>query len=171
MGFFSTYGASKQDIVKECIADSPRYKPSDKNYETECKTLCHRLIGNVLWTVQEITKYFHNGIESRCFIGCYLLSKSEGDWGYRPMDEGMGPYQYNCPLKYLAMAPEANKEWREKVRAWHVCYSRKIEVGKTYTLIQCRIPEAKVSSLKPLQGTYDGHTFSLKKNLIGEEKV
>jgi hypothetical protein len=35
------------------------------------------------------------------------------------MDETMGPFYYDCPLEYLALAPETNPAWRAKVLAHH----------------------------------------------------
>lgn len=180
MGYFSTCGASKADIVKEITQDSPRHQASDwsnaeqkivqLDYEVESKTLTKRVISSVLWTVQEVTRHYPGQApKSERFIGCYLLSKHrDGDWGYKPMDESVHPYYFSCPLAYLGMVPEQNKEWREKVREWHNKQNRKLEVGKSYFLNGCRIPEVCISSLKPLRGIYNGHLFRLKKDLIGD---
>lgn len=53
------------------------------------------------------------------FIACFLLKKSEGLWGYKNIEESMHPYQYSCPLSYLAMAPVACEKWREGVRQYY----------------------------------------------------
>jgi hypothetical protein len=46
-----------------------------------------------------------------------------GDYGYKDMDESMGPCYYDCPLDLIDMAgPPPNEyaaTWREAVRAWH----------------------------------------------------
>lgn len=51
----------------------------------------------------------------------YLLQFRPGEWGYKPMDESMGPCEVRCPEKILRLltepAPSADaKEWRE--RCW-----------------------------------------------------
>ncbi len=57
-----------------------------------------------------------------------LLAKSRDGWGYKDMDESMGPYNYDCPLGILNAADPVEKlysgwaletatNWRAKVRA------------------------------------------------------
>lgn len=45
-------------------------------------------------------------------------------WGYKPMDESMGVYLYDCPLSWLAESKAADwgrysVAWREGVKAYH----------------------------------------------------
>jgi hypothetical protein len=60
---------------------------------------------------------------TRRWIGLFLCEHSPQDqgWGYKDIDESMGPYEYDCPLAYVdaASAPEGEHAgpWREKVRA------------------------------------------------------
>ena len=41
-------------------------------------------------------------------------------WGYKPMDETMGPYRFNCPARILDAATEplndCARDWREACR-------------------------------------------------------
>lgn len=83
-------------------------------------TFAHSLRGRTLWTVEDIRQ----GEKTERVIGCHLLrkSRSEGCWGYKAMCEGMGPYHYDCPLRYLDLVPQPTGGyggWREKVHAWH----------------------------------------------------
>lgn len=116
MGWYFTTGATQQDIIRERIA-------SWESEETGAKsvTLKHCLVGNVLWTVREIANE-RQGFSQR-YIGCDLLQASREGWGYKPMEEDMGPCYYTCPLAYLDLAgPTSSKwaqEWRGKVRAHH----------------------------------------------------
>jgi len=60
------------------------------------------------------------------------------------MDEGSGPCYYDCPLKYLQMAPIPDSPyaqgWRDKVRAYHTNKYAKskmvkdVQVGDTVKL-------------------------------------
>lgn len=51
------------------------------------------------------------------WIAVILLKYARKQWGYKPMEEGMGPHYYACPLKYLDMVPEVgNATWRAAVR-------------------------------------------------------
>jgi hypothetical protein len=50
-------------------------------------------------------------------------AKQYEGWGYKDLDESMGPYYFSCPLKYLDMVPidryGGNAEWRAGVVAYH----------------------------------------------------
>lgn len=58
------------------------------------------------------------------WVGLDLLQSGRGDgWGYKDLDESVGPCAVDCPLAYLA-APHADRDgwaaqWRERVRAYH----------------------------------------------------
>ncbi|MCP5348799.1 MAG: hypothetical protein H7A04_18255 [Pseudomonadales bacterium] len=86
--------------------------------------IAHALRGNVLWSVVRITAK-QAGIfgldigETTSFIRCDLLQGSGGEWGHKPLEESMHPYYYSCPVRYLDMAPEQCREWREGVRDYH----------------------------------------------------
>ncbi len=48
-------------------------------------------------------------------IVCDLLEPSPNGWGYKGMDETMGPYYYSCPLEFLEETDNSvykNDEWR-----------------------------------------------------------
>ena len=88
------------------------------------ETLRFAIRGDVLWQVIRYTSKEPAVIEmvadhSFNIIGCTLLERSSGWWGYKAMVEQAHPYYYSCPLKYLAMAPERCPEWREGVREYH----------------------------------------------------
>lgn len=101
MGWYYTHGASRADIIREIT------EPQASGLVTVRKFTS----GNTLWTV-------HDGPSGR-WLGCYLLSRSRDGWGYKPMEESMGPYYYSCPLAFLAEAPIACPEWRDGVRKYH----------------------------------------------------
>lgn len=111
MGWTYTLDASRSDLVEE------RVRPwSNDRVRAVC--LRHALRGNVLWTVWELTDIADGRTER--FIGCDVFVKSpDGCWGYKDMEESMGPCYYSCPLEYLAIVPPSNETWRERVRAYH----------------------------------------------------
>lgn len=86
------------------------------------KTLKSCSVGTNLWAVHELE-------DGRKFICLYLIKGPpygrENDrygWGYKDVDETMGPCQTNCPASYLDLAqPEPTEgyavEWRKLVRA------------------------------------------------------
>jgi hypothetical protein len=80
---------------------------------------CHR--GNILWALLRSTP--PEGEQKR-FIACYLLKRDcYGMWGYKGMDESMGPFYYTCPLSYIKDASppvnEAAANWRAQVKIHH----------------------------------------------------
>lgn len=78
--------------------------------------LDHTDTGERVWAV------WRSADNSR-FIACFLIDQQDGKWGYKPIDETMGPCFYDCPLKYLDATPGRTEgyaaAWREKVRAYH----------------------------------------------------
>lgn len=86
-------------------------------------TLAKSVRGNTLYTVHEILSYENGEEKSERYIGVYLLSQQGGDWGYKPMDESMGPCVYDCPLKFFELAPIVPggyaASWRASVRSYH----------------------------------------------------
>jgi hypothetical protein len=128
MGWTFTNGATKADIIDKLTSEVPRQpavhwsiaeqKSVPSGYDFSSKTLHRSVHGDVLWTVEELVRYKEPEERTRS-IGCYLLEVRGDGAGYKPMDESMHPYYYTCPLAYLDMVPEANSEWREKVRAHH----------------------------------------------------
>lgn len=112
MGWDFTKDASKADIVKECLSGGA--KP------TEYFPIAQKIVGNCLWVVFE-----HNSQDRNArFIALYLLEKQRGfGWGYKPMEESMGPYEVSCPLQFLEITPlpvsPYAASWREKVREYH----------------------------------------------------
>jgi hypothetical protein len=56
------------------------------------------------------------------FIVLYLLVKNNGAWGYKDIDESMGPVEVNCPLSFLdGLSPATGfaTKWRERVKKYH----------------------------------------------------
>lgn len=78
--------------------------------------------GRVLWAVEE---YGLPGQALRRWLSCYALRRSKtrrgstvtSAWGFRVTTERRGPWHTDCPMHLLELAPEANRRWRERVRA------------------------------------------------------
>ncbi len=88
------------------------------------ETLAYSLRDNVLWSVIQCLPKPPAGAQPPAelpttIIGCTLLERSSGWWGYKAMKEEGHPFYYNCPLRYLKMAPEQSPAWREGVRTYH----------------------------------------------------
>jgi len=114
MGWSFISGADKDFVVREITETSTGVTPEGK--PTRFETMQYSVRGRVLYAAHRAER----GDEVTTFIGVYLLGTSNGDWGYKAMDEGMHPYQYDCPLYLFDLAPvppspQAAK-WREEVR-------------------------------------------------------
>jgi hypothetical protein len=111
--FYSSDCRSKNSLVDSLIRDA-NFRSSDG----ECRTLKHRIVGNHLWMALEQTPA---GKDTSRFVVLYLLHQSDGCWGYKSMDEAMGPYYYDCPQSVIdACGPTSNnyaQAWRDKVIA------------------------------------------------------
>jgi hypothetical protein len=106
------------------------------------KTLRKALVGNHLWCVHE---YERKGMPCR-FICLYLMRgpalknvKYDGAdrdwWGYKDVDETMGPHYSSCPASFLDMctAPESEYAyaWRQRIyeRARKI---REVKIGSKW---------------------------------------
>ena len=175
MGWYFQVNGSRKDIIEECTGNS-------ENDRVKYETLAHRAIGNTLWAVHQSTVK-ETGVVTR-FIGCYLLAKRRGEgYGYKPMDETMGPCQYNCPLSYLEMAqpaPEGQfvQPWRDSVREYHAEQAPKnelkksLKVGDHVILGGCaapwegRVVEVETTKGKTIKCRYIGMLLRVQKKHI-----
>ena len=82
---------TKDDLVRELLDDS----------QCAGKIEASHLAGNELWTVIRLKD------QSKVIV-LFLVEKS-GQWGYKSMDECMGPYFYKCPLSFLELVPVASE--------------------------------------------------------------
>jgi len=108
MGWTFTLGYDKKDMVKDLLIETATRKVLD-----------HSVRGSRLWVAFELV----NRDDSRDrVIALFLLRKDGYSYGYKDMDETMGPYYYDCPLKLLKLVPDgsrfANEQWRAKVREY-----------------------------------------------------
>lgn len=103
---------------------SPEWKsPADVraaiNQETHLRLLDQAATnrGLHLWSLYETPK-------GERFIQLDLIEKApDGSYGYKDIDESMGPFYHDCPLRLLrAAGPTTSKtaqEWRNRVREAH----------------------------------------------------
>jgi hypothetical protein len=127
MGTYYTSGASRRDIIAELVEGYS--KPNNQGQLVTRTVLAHCCVGNILWTANEVTV---DGVLEDRWIGCDALNRGTGDgWGYKPMDEDMGPYYFSCPVSYLDMATphkgsEYSVKWRENVREFAIKHKAKL---------------------------------------------
>lgn len=125
---------------------SPKTKAAE---EREIESLCKPFpvlkalkIGSVWYvavTVPNDNGCFAGDAETgtTCFV--FLTSRSKGEWGYKDMDESVGPSENKCPesiLRILSPLAETERnayaiEWRERCAKFH--NRPKPQVGDTVT--------------------------------------
>ncbi len=127
MGWLFRDCITRKGLIVERTNDWERTTDDGMTVRTTCLAHCYRggAFSGVLWSVWERT-FVKNGIEAQPterWIGCDLLRYQSDAWGYKDMDEPMGPFYYSCPQKYLGMVPidrfGGNAEWREQVTEHH----------------------------------------------------
>lgn len=104
------------------------------------RVLIHRVVGNHLWAGFERTVPVTG--EKITFVCLFLMAggggRDENRWGYKDIDESMGPCELDCPLSVLDATPLHDPEnsqyavqWRERVRAYHaeMADKRKLKSG------------------------------------------
>lgn len=137
---FSTRPATKAAFVKQLLHE----QFSDGRWEL----IDQSLRGNNLWTLVR-----PSAEESGPFIVLFRLQRQDGCWGYKDMDESMGPYYYDCPLGFLDRAPEpeghnrnhggTGRTWRDHVRDYHASQRQRQprpRVGDVIRLDPVRFP-------------------------------
>lgn len=85
--------------------------------------------GSKVWTL-------HTTPAGQGVITLFLVMHHGGDWGYKPIEETMGPYHYGCPAKILDAADrlgpavtDTAREWRAACRETAARRSRKFAPG------------------------------------------
>jgi hypothetical protein len=112
---FTTIPSTKEDYVRRNIT-GPCASLIPDNLQIKASSMR----GQHLWTVFE-----HKQGLIPNFICLFLLEKHDGCWGHKDICEEMGPFEVDCPLKFLALAPVPTSgqdyaiKWREKVKAFH----------------------------------------------------
>lgn len=107
---FSDQWRSKSDLVSHLTQPS-RFG--------QARIISSKLVGNRHWFLAE-------GIEGRRWIGLDLLesgTQRNPGWGYKCLDESVGPYYFDCPLSFIRMASEpindTSRQWRSTVLEHH----------------------------------------------------
>ena len=101
MGTFSGY-YSRNDVVNDLIGQytNDRFSIVDRKATN---------FGRHLWMLIQPK-------EGPSFICLFKLSSYDGDWGYKPIDESMGPCYWDCPVSLIKQADPATTEYAAKWR-------------------------------------------------------
>jgi hypothetical protein len=137
---------SKQRIINNCIDWGERYT-----------TLNHSVKGKCLWV---LLQYNEGERKGDVFVALYLLSKDGAEWGYKDMDDTVGPCYYNCPLTFVKSTQASGRtlsqstlEWHEKVNAYHLAQREK---AKKTALLSIGMRVKYAGQVYKLLEKYDG---------------
>jgi hypothetical protein len=110
------------------------------------------------------------------YVTLWLLSRRDGAWGFKDVDETAYPYHFDCPVALFSLAdppttPRA-AEWRAacvktaaRTRAVRRLV-RKLKRGDVVKLSGCCVPELEVVRLEPLLGKHDGALYRIPRRAI-----
>lgn len=127
MGWLFKSGSTRRDLIEERTKSWER-QSGDLLVKSTCLAHCYRgnVFSGVLWSVWErtFTKDDDEVQQAERWIQCDLLQyQRDYGWGYKDLEESMGPYYFSCPQKYLDMVPidtyGGNSEWRAEVMQHH----------------------------------------------------
>lgn len=163
---FSTQWPDKSAMIKHLCDEQVLYT-----------TIAKCVRGSALYAVHE-AKSKASGSWTR-IIAVYLLGsdvKRGGGWGYKDMDESMGPTVADCPPKYFELVPEVPNgyalAWRMRCIENAKRKSVKLHVGDKIKL-RPRFPvgELVVVSVKPLRAVLAGRpesiaVYRLKRSMV-----
>lgn len=168
MGWTFSFFSSRSDLIHK------RSQSVTQSDGSRWVCLRHTTVGNVLWTVWEVTP--GPPVPPRAskppyrYIGCDLLASGgeHSGWGYKDLCESMGPVELSCPLSYLDMVPVANAGWREAVQAWHAARKRHVDIGDVLILEGFAIPQVKIVAKqgRRLTGEYQGRFYRVTPRVL-----
>jgi hypothetical protein len=129
--------------------------------------------GNHLWCVFESSRR-----PGEYFILLCLLSAQRGyGWGYKDMDESMGPYYYTCPTSWFdkyQTTDAAALEWRETCRHQQRIAKMKPQAetvfvtrtGDKYTVVGAYCPRGEASPTQSVVRDSAGRVWRMKNSKI-----
>ena len=112
------YGWNSRNDVVEHLVDS---YSGERNAIKQMKATN---FGRHVWMlIQPTEPGYSSQPDGGSYISLFKLSSYDGEWGYKPISEHMGPCYYDCPKSLLEEADDAPneyaKQWRNKVLQQH----------------------------------------------------
>jgi len=164
MGWLFTQGQTRRQLIENLTREWETEDRKGRTFKRYCS-------GNTLFTVAEVVNK-HTGEITR-YIGVYLMQREQNyGWGYKDMDESMGPYQHGCPLSFFDLVPDPGgyaTDWRKRCREQHARKFQKLELHQRVKLTNNQW--YTVISLKPLRGLDEsGYTYRLPRRMLTNEK-
>jgi len=148
---------------------------------TDIKNELNRQRGNLKIVDQKMTSYgrhiwtlFETPTGER-FINLDLCEyNNDYGWGYKDMDESVGPCYYDCPMSLIEKAGKTlhhtAQTWRDAVEAHHQKASRKLKEGMTIRLYGNTYTVLEAGRQKIVRRE-DGRIFKLNRKNVGQLEI
>ena len=176
MGYTFAKGMNRQETVNHLTR--PSSSTTSQGIFRSTRTLAKSLRGSQLWVVTEVTdRDLSDGTETvENVINLHLLDTYAHGCGYQSFGEEDRPYHYDCPLKYLDMAPVKCQDWRDGVRqrlaekAAKRQRHKSAQVGEYREVLNADIPWVKIVAVagRKVHGEYRGTVYNIPPRFMGE---
>ena len=103
------------------------------------KTLKRKFVGNNMWAVQRT----EDGITFACLYLIKGRNESRDGWGYKDVDETMGPYQHDFPVSWLDLLSPCDSEYTIVERRSPTSFRVKNEYGDTWRMKMSQLLHAE----------------------------
>ena len=104
-----------------------------------------------------------------------LITGGRDGWGYKPMDESMGVYYYDCPIALIDAAGETTNEearaWRDRVREVAARMKRKLAPGTRILLWGTEYEVVVSGRVNHVKRIADGKIFRLRPSHLADVSV
>lgn len=125
--------------------------------------------GRHFWTLIEIVE------TGERFINFDLITGGRDGWGYKPMDESMGVYYYDCPVALIDAAGETTNEtaraWRDRVREVAARMKRKLAPGTRILLYGTEYEVVVLGRTHTIRRIKDGQVYRLTASNLAAVEV
>jgi hypothetical protein len=128
MGWTFIPGSRRSSVIEELVQHQNWEREDGSKVLRKCLTKCYKgsSFKGTLYAVFEDTVTAPDGTPDLLashrwiFVAMMQYSKRDEGWGYKDMDESMGPCESKCPLSYFEMVPcpdnTSARRWRERCR-------------------------------------------------------
>lgn len=194
MGWLFTTGQKRASLISERSATNEWDNKDGSHVKDVVLAHCYRggVFKGTFYAVHERTIAQEGKETSRerwievTLMACHKEADGHS-WGYKDMEESMGPCEVSCPLSYLDMVPEATckpncencrqescsglwaRNWRKNVREYHAKHAtarNKVKALKPTDIVRlkegCSPKELVIVSVRPLLGESGGRRYKIK---------
>lgn len=199
MGWTFTYGQKRAELISE-RSETREWDQKDGTHVKDVVLAhCYRggVFSGVWYAVHERTRSKDAKVTDSerwievTLMQCHRYPDHGPSWGYKDMEESMGPCEVSCPLGYLDMVPERTcppdckgcakdscsglwaRKWRKNVREYHAkraASRNKVKALKPNDIVRlkegCSPKELVIVSVRPLVGEFGGRRYKFKANQL-----